>query len=146
LTQKIEGIDTYRLPTEAEWEYAARAGTTTLFSFGDDEKKLTDYAWFRSNSDSKKQHVGTKKPNSWGLYDMHGNVWEWVEDDWHKNYHGAPTDERAWIDKPRGTGRVIRGGGFGHAAYDCRSAIRLRDSPNDHDLTIGFRLARGRFP
>lgn len=139
---EIEGIDTYRLPTEAEWEYAVRAGTTTLFTFGDDEDKLPDYAWFDSNSDSKTHRVGQKKPNAWGLYDMHGNVWEWVEDDWHWDYNGAPDDGRAWIDKPRGACRVLRGGGWGSGAHNCRSAGRYHRWPDFRPDVVGFRLSR----
>jgi len=110
----MEGTDKfkYRLPTEAEWEYASRAGTTTDFSFGDDSDKLCKYAWYANNSKGKTHPVGQKEPNAWGIYDIYGNVWEWVEDDWHDNYDGAPDDGRAWVDDPRGADRVIRGGSW----------------------------------
>ena len=136
-----EGSDNYRLPSEAEWEYACRAGTATEFSFGDDDKKLGEYAWFKENSDDMTHSVGTKKPNDWGLYDMHGNVWEWVEDDYHDNYDGASADGRAWIDKPRGQRRVMRGGSWSSVAGNCRSATRWI-SPGTRTTLIGFRLAR----
>jgi formylglycine-generating enzyme required for sulfatase activity len=118
-----------RLPTEAEWEYACRAGTQTRYYTGDTEKDLDRAGWYDENSGDKLHPVGEKEPNSFGLYDMHGNVWEWVEDDWHKNYKGAPNDGRAWIDEPRGARRVIRGGGWGNVARLCRSAIRVNDPP-----------------
>jgi formylglycine-generating enzyme required for sulfatase activity len=116
--------DPYRLPTEAEWEYAARAGTTTAFSFGDDISKLNEYAWYSDNSEYQTHPVGEKKPNARGLYDIHGNVWEWVEDDWHDNYKGAWDDGRAWVDDPRGARRVILGGSWRFDARRCRSALR----------------------
>lgn len=100
---KKEGTTKYRLPSEAEWEYAARAGTTTRYSFGDDESKLGDYAWYYNNSGSETHEfhrvhdVGLKKPNAWGLYDMHGNVREWVQDTWYNDYNGAPTDGSSWV-------------------------------------------------
>jgi formylglycine-generating enzyme required for sulfatase activity len=108
----------YRLPTEAQWEYACRAGTTTQFSFGDDESDLGDYAWYRENSASKAHPVGGKQPNAWGLYDMHGNVCEWGQD-WHGDSSGAVTDPTGPAD---GSGRVIRGGGWDFIAEICRSA------------------------
>ena len=132
----------YRLPTEAEWEYAARAGTTTAFSFKGDTSKLGEYGWYDDNSEDKTQPVGQRKPNAWGLYDMHGNVWEWVADDWHENYDKAPTDGRVWIDKPRGADRVFRGGGWFSGAHYCRSASRDYDRPDDRYNVVGFRLSR----
>jgi formylglycine-generating enzyme required for sulfatase activity len=90
-----EGTNKYRLPSEAEWEYACRAGTTTRFSFGDSDSKLGDYAWYDDNSGGKTHPVGQKKPNPGGLYDMHGNVWECVQDTHHGDYNGAPADGRA---------------------------------------------------
>ena len=132
----------FRLPTEAEWEYAARAGSETAFSFGDDSVRLKEYGWYSGNSDGKTHPVGKKKPNAWGLYDMHGNVWEWVEDDYHNSYEGAPNDGRAWIDKPRGAERVMRGCGWRDDASDCRSANRSRDKSDYRVTRVGFRLAR----
>ncbi len=129
----------YRLPTEAEWEYAVRARTTTLFSFGDDGDKLSDYAWFDSNSDSKTHRVGAKKPNHWGLYDMHGNVWEWVQD-WYGDYSSnAEVDPKG---PDNGKYRVIRGGSWRGVAPLCRSALRSFIEPDFRFYDLGFRLAR----
>jgi formylglycine-generating enzyme required for sulfatase activity len=134
-----EGTDKYRLPSEAEWEYACRAGTTTRYSFGDDESELDDYAWYARNSDYKAYPVGQKKPNSWGLYDMHGNVWEWVQDKWHDSYDGAPTDGSVW-ESGDGADRVFCGGSWDGGAGHCRSAARFHDDPSDRDRGLGFRL------
>ena len=133
-----EGTDKYRLPSEAEWEYAARAGTTTRYSFGDSESRLGEYAWYGDNSGSETHSVGQKKPNSWGLYDMHGNVWEWVQDEVH-DYDGAPTDGSAW-DRGDGSLRDYRGGSWGDDARNCRSANRGRGDPDDRSFYLGFRL------
>src|SRR5262249_22180535 len=117
----------YRLPTEAEWEYACRAKSTRAYA-GD----LDAMAWYSKNSDDKTHPVGQKQPNAFGLYDMHSNVWEWCEDDWHGNYSGGPTDGRAWIDGPnRGSDRVSRGGGWSLGAVFCRSADRYAGAPSN---------------
>ena len=128
----------YRLPTEAEWEYACRAGTTTQYSFGDDETRLGDYGWFDGNSGSKTHAVGQKKPNAWGLYDMHGNVWEWCSD-WYGAYSdGAVTNPQGLSS---GSSRVIRGGSWYGTARHCRSAYRGRRNPSDRSSGLGFRVA-----
>jgi len=133
------GAVKYRLPSEAEWEYAARAGKTTRYSFGDNESDLDEYAFYSDNSGDKTQSVGQKKPNPWGLYDMHGNVWEWVQDEWHDNYESAPTDGSAWEDGS-GAVRVIRGGGWVTNARACRSADRADYALGARYLSLGFRL------
>jgi len=130
------------LPTEAEWEYASRAGNVSPFSFGDDASKLTEYAWYIDNSDSRTHPVAQKKANKWGLYDMHGNVWEWVEDDYRATYVGAPADGSARVQENRDASRVIRGGGWDDDAHYCRSAIRDDFEPEDRIISLGFRLAR----
>ena len=132
----------YRLPSEAEWEYAARAGTTTEWSFGNDESKLGKYAWYRENSGSKTQAVGQKLPNAFGLYDMHGNVWEWTEDCWHGNFSGAPTDGSAWATGCTANARVLRGGSWNYFPAGLRSAFRSWDIPDNRYYSFGFRLAR----
>lgn len=130
----------YRLPSEAEWEYAARAGSKGDYCFGDDENLLGEYAWYGKNSDGKTHPVGQKQPNAWGLYDLHGNVWEWCEDIWHDNYNGAPTDGTAWLGP--GSDRVKRGGSWCNVAVDCRSALRGNNSPGGRGHVLGFRLVR----
>ena len=129
----------YRLPSEAEWEYAARAGTTTRYSFGDDESDLGDYAWYNENSAGKTHPVGQKKSNPWGLYDMHGNVYEWVQDEWHDSYDGAPSDGSAW-EGGDGTFRVFRGGSWSNFARYCRSAYCSINDPGYRYGFLGFRL------
>ncbi len=134
-----ESTDKYRLPTEAEWEYAARAGTTTRYFFGDDDSKLGEYAWYYKNSDDNTHPVGEKRANPWGLYDMHGNVWEWVQDEWHDTYNGAPADGSAWEDGV-GAVRVFRGGSWLNVAGSCRSANRGSSVPGLRGHGLGFRL------
>ncbi|MBI1264225.1 MAG: SUMF1/EgtB/PvdO family nonheme iron enzyme [Alphaproteobacteria bacterium] len=131
----------YRLLSEAEWEYAARAGTTTAYSFGDDAGQLGAHAWFEDNSNFSTQPVGGRRPNAFGLYDMHGNVQEWVEDCANESHAGAPTDGSA-----RTTGncssRVYRGGSWILDPQFLRSAFRLWFTPGNRDNFLGFRLAR----
>ena len=134
-----EGTDKYRLPTEAEWEYACRAGTKTRLCFGDSEGMLSDYAWYRSNSSSKTHPVAQKKPNSWGLYDMHGNVWEWCEDR-HGDYPGGHVTDPEGPSS--GSYRVKRGGSWDGRAGSCRSANRYDRAPGSWYYGLGFRLAR----
>ncbi len=129
----------YRLPTEAEWEYACRAGTTTKYSFGDSESELSDYDWNNKNSGFISHPVGGKKPNGWGLYDMHGNVHEWCQD-WYGDYPiGSTTDPTGAAS---GSDRVLRGGGWIFDARDCRSADRSRDAPEFRSDALGFRVLR----
>jgi formylglycine-generating enzyme required for sulfatase activity len=137
-----EGHGSYRLPTEAEWEYAARAGTTTAYSFGDDAGLLSRYAWHGEDFATGSMHpVGQKLPNSWGLYDMHGNVWEWVQDWYADRYPGsAPTTDPAGPDT--GTSKVVRGGSWHVTAGSWRSAVRKPYEPDYRGISIGFRVAR----
>ena len=128
----------YRLPTEAEWEYACRAGSKTRHSFGDDEESLGDYAWFDGNSNEQTHPVGQKKANAWGLYDMHGNVWEWCSD-WYGDYpKGAVSDP---IGPREGSDRVRRGGSCSSYATFCQSAHRQKSRPFFWDFHRGFRIA-----
>ena len=134
-----------RLPTEAEWEYACRAGTTSRFYSGDTEKDLDRAGWYTQNSGGKLHAVGGKEPNTFGLYDMHGNIWEWVEDDWHDSYRGAPVEGGAWIDtSKRGEYRVVRGGSWVHDVRGCRSAFRRHCGPRCRLQFLGFRLSRSK--
>ena len=129
----------YRLPTEAEWEYACRSGTTTAYSFGDDASRLGDYGWFKGNSDSSTHPVGEKKPNAWGLYDMHGGVWEWCQDRYGAYPSGSATDPTGATS---GSFRVLRGGGWINGARGCRSAIRYWGTPEGRGNDLGFRVLR----
>jgi formylglycine-generating enzyme required for sulfatase activity/serine/threonine protein kinase len=129
---------TYRLPTEAEWEYACRAGTTTTYSFGDDESGLGDYGWFFGNSDKQAQPAGLKKPNAWGLYDMHGNVWELCSD-WYGNHANGPVSDPTGSSS--GTFRVYRGGGWDSSDWGCRSANRGGNGPSSQRGAVGLRVA-----
>jgi formylglycine-generating enzyme required for sulfatase activity len=150
---QMEDTNKYRLPSEAEWEYSCRAGTTTRYSFGDDDSKLGNYAWFSGFStyeeweknqdkiEAKTHSVGRKKPNSWGLYDMHGNVWEWCQDNYHPNYNVAPSDGSAWEDAKSNI-RVSHGSSWVDFIMGCRSAVRRGvDSSSRYDY-LGFRVLR----
>lgn len=120
----------YRLPTEAEWEYACRAGSTTEFSFGNDEQKLSEYAWFKANSDKKTQAVGLKKPNAWGLYDMHGNVAEWTYDQYTKEFYASSANTKNPVAIPDQLyPLVVRGGSYEDEAKYLRSAARIASDP-----------------
>ena len=136
------GDSLYRLPTEAEWEYACRAGTTTPWSSGDDERLLRDYAWFIDNAGIQSTHrVGTKRPNSWGLHDMHGNAWEWVQN-WYSStyYSDSPAVDPQGPDS--GTERVMRGGDADYSAAGVRSAKREASRPTHRYDKVSFRLVR----
>jgi len=139
---KLPAGESYRLPTEAQWEYACRAGTETAYSFGDDESKLGEYAWFDGNAfdaGEKYAHkVGLKKPNPWGLHDMHGNVFEWCSDCADSTLHGG-TDP---VGPNGGSYRVIRGGSWRFIPGDCRSAYRNGSDPSYRGSSLGFRVAR----
>jgi len=134
----------YRLPTEAEWEYAARAGSQTPWSFGDREQDLDTYAWFGQNSEHRSQPVGEKRPNPWGLFDCHGNVWEWTQDCWHDSYQHASSDGSAWGQENNGNcaWRVIRGGGWLSGPGGLRSAYRYWGTAGGANGDVGIRLAR----
>ncbi len=143
--------------TEAVWEYACRAGTTSDFSFGDDPSKLYEYGWYNDNSENRPHSVGKKKPNPWNLYDIHGNVWEWVKDDY-GSYDKAPTDGSARYvlefipgvitiegptepDEIREENRVYRGGSWSSTEFDCQSPIRGFNKFDYSSDDVGFRLA-----
>jgi formylglycine-generating enzyme required for sulfatase activity len=130
------------LPTEAQWEYACRAGSTTKYCFGDKETDLGRYAWFIANSKGKLHPVGEKKANAWGLYDVHGDAWEWCADWYDKAYYKAsPANDPT--GPASGTFRVCRGSSWDNTAPDCRSAFRLFGVPSDHFPYISLRVVCG---
>jgi formylglycine-generating enzyme required for sulfatase activity len=131
----------YCLPSEAEWEYACRAGSQTKYSFGNDESQLKHYAWYDGISNGQTHPVGEKKPNAFGLYDMHGNVWEWCIDHWHDNYKNAPTDGSAWLNSENDNqSRIIRGGSWYSFPGTCRSAYRSYYPPDITLYSVGCRV------
>jgi len=163
---KLNALDpshTYRLPSESEWEYACRAGTTTKYYWGDSDSEsvMGWYCWYFVNSGNRilpddtewdfdlllgewgcgAHPVAQKEPNAWGLYDMSGNVWEWCEDRWHSDYNGAPTDGSAWTSGSSSL-RVRRGGSWNNDASYCRSANRYSFGPGVSFIGRGFRLSR----
>ena len=137
LPAENEAGNVYRLPTEAEWEYACRAGTTTKYSFGDDESELEQYGWCYANSGENTHPVGSKQPNAWGLYGMQGNVAEWCQD-WYGDYpSGSVTDPTR---STSGSFRVYRGGSWLNTAEGCRSAFRYWNLPSGLAFDLGFRV------
>lgn len=145
--QKLSQLSskTYRLPSEAEWEYACRAGTTTRYSFGDDAEQLRDYGWYYDGNSGGTTHpVGQKKSNPWGLFDVHGNVWEWCADHWHERYAGKPQSlkdngNNIWVSS-NDSEQVIRGGSWRDYPGNCRSVSRLSYPPNGGCNFLGFRV------
>jgi formylglycine-generating enzyme required for sulfatase activity len=131
---------TYQLLTEAQWEYACRAGTQLAYSFGDDPEDLGSYAWYRGNSESHTHPAGGKTPNPWGLYDMQGNVWEWCQDYYYDAYSGA--DEKDPIKVLQGPidARVLRGGSWSNDAESCRAACRVGNAPGNRYDGFGLRV------
>jgi len=152
---KLLAIDEeIRLPSEAEWEYCCRAGSTTQFNFGDSAVKpgdtgnqaslLDEYAWHTGNAAGNDPPVGAKKPNAWGLYDMHGYLWEFVSDAWHETYAGAPADGSSWSSDQRDSRRVIRGGSWKDRYYGLRSASRRPIDASAKDDAVGLRCVKAK--
>ena len=141
---KKEGTQAYRLLSEAEWEYAARAGTTTRYSWGDAiGRNRANCKGCGSRWDVKSPApVGSFEANAFGLYDMHGNIGEWVEDCWHDSYKGAPTDGRVWTGGCSEARAVVRGGSWNFVPRILRSALRAGGTPSDRSSSVGFRLVQ----
>ncbi|MDJ0873824.1 MAG: formylglycine-generating enzyme family protein [Desulfobacterales bacterium] len=131
----------YRLPTEAEWEYAARAGSTSSYCFGPQTAKLAEYAWFQKNSGRTTHPVGQLAPNAWGLHDMHGNVHEWCADWFDRNYYARSPGENPRGPR-KGVARCLRGGDWGSEAWYCRCAIRSLSAPTRRSPRVGFRIVQ----
>jgi formylglycine-generating enzyme required for sulfatase activity len=147
----------YRLPSEAEWEYACRAGTTTPFHFGDTiDAAIANYDGRETYGKGKKGEyrqqttpVGSFPANAWGLFDCHGNVWEWCQDDWHANYQKAPSDGTAWLSTDESGHKILRGGSWIDVPVHCRSADRDHITRDNRYNACGFRvvgLGLGGFP
>ena len=135
----IGEAEVVRLPTEAEWEYVARAGTTTRYSFGDDVAGLDAHGWFTGNAAGNDPPVGAKKPNAWGLYDIHGYLWEWCLDAGHKDYRQAPTDGSAWVKGGQAKQGVMRGGSWKDKAEKLTSSYRSLVPKTLKDDAVGLR-------
>jgi len=136
-----ENTAAYRLPTEAQWEYSARAGSQSTYCYGPERSKLDDYAWYQKNSGGNTHPVGKLRPNAWDLFDMHGNVHEWCADWFDRNYYGkSPARSPAGPDK--GLARALRGGDWGSEDWYCRCAIRSLSAPDRRSPRVGFRLVK----
>jgi len=131
---------TFRLPTEAEWEYACRAGSTNSFFFDETKEAIGDYAWYNENSGHHTHPVGQKLPNPWGLYDIVGNAWEWCQDRWHRTYDGAPNDNSPWLEDSVNEGRLLRGASWNAFPGACRSTPRNRMLPSYRAFYYGLRV------
>jgi formylglycine-generating enzyme required for sulfatase activity len=134
----------FQLPTEAQWEYACRAGSTTRYCFGDDAWQLDAYAWYGKNAKGASHPVGEKRSNGWGLHDMYGSQWEWCADWYEQTYYHYLPPPGGWCDPagpPKGLYRVIRGGSWGSGDAYCRSAVRGKESPGFRNNGVGFRVA-----
>ncbi len=140
MNQRYPGCG-YRLPTEAEWEYACRAGTTTRFYSGNDDSDLSDAGWYSGNSDETTHPVGLKEPSAWDLYDMHGNVWECCNDLYDPGYYLNSPDHNPQ-GPASGRSRVLRGGSCGDSSGHCRAAIRRGSRPSYRCNSFGFRIVR----
>lgn len=140
----IDANEVVRLPSEAEWEYVARAGTRTTYSFGDNTEKLSEYAWFTGNAAGNDPPVGAKKPNSWGLYDIHGYLWEWCADDAHDSYDQAPGNGSPWNDATPNSRGVLRGGSWKDPAEKLTSSFRQLVPKSLRDDAVGLRCVLGR--
>lgn len=136
---QIVGEGTFRLPTEAEWEYACRAGGTTAYNFGNDMSQISAYAWYAGNSEAKTHPIGEKRPNSWGIYDMHGNVAEWVQDWYDPAIYAAGAATNPY-GPDTGVFRVRRGGAWSNHHSRLRSAVRDHDLPEMRTDMFGFRI------
>ena len=136
----VAGGNGYRLPTEAEWEYACRARSATVYPFGNDDGNLGKHAWYNSDSEFKTHPAGQKRPNAWGLYNMLGNVLEWCADGYDEKYYASspPADPPGASEA---SARVFRGGGWGSVARYCRPAYRYRGAPEARNGDLGFRVA-----
>jgi formylglycine-generating enzyme required for sulfatase activity len=137
----IKENEVIRLPSEAEWEYACRAGTTTAYSFGDRAADPGDYAWYDGNAKGNDPPVGKKKPNAWGLYDMHGYVWEWCADAWSDSHKGAGADGAPRVSAKE-KARVVRGGAWTEKAAACTSASREKRGAGHASDAVGFRCVK----
>ncbi len=135
----------FRLPTEAEWEYACRAGTETAYYFGDAPDRLDRFAWYRDNSGNSTQPVGEKRANIWGLHDMHGNVWEWCLD-WYDEEFYARSPVEDPVNTTPGSFRVVRGGSWDDGDWNCRSTHRVWSAPTYFDRSLGFRVVSVTLP
>ena len=137
----LEKTNKYRLPTEAEWEYAVRAGSENAYGFSSNANRLSQYAWHRNNSADETHPVGQLKPNAWGLFDMQGNVHEWCQDWFDRNYY-SQSPSNAPLGPSSGLAKVLRGGDWGSEDWYCRCASRSLSSPDRRSNRVGFRLIK----